>query len=74
MIYDPSRRAQDLRHRILESMTDEEREEYEMQLADSESPPGDVKPSTQSEEDSGPVVSKPDEPLGRDRTTQNISH
>lgn len=31
MIYDPARRAQELRHRILESMTAEEIEAYDRQ-------------------------------------------
>ncbi len=33
MIYDPARRAQELRHRILESMTAEEIEAYDRQTA-----------------------------------------
>lgn len=50
MIYDPTRRAQQLRHRILESMTAEEIEAYDRQAkrpdekpsADSDPPPAQL--------------------------------
>lgn len=50
MIYDPSRRAQELRRRILESITADVLEEYAKQLADRGTPPADSEMPTPSEE------------------------